>query len=1252
MDKLKEDIELIKSSGVLDSAWYLSEYPDVAALGMDPVEHYLRLGADLLRNPSSHFDTKRYLQANRELETSGINPLVHYLLAAIRTHAPRAADAQQDADLVKGFLDRFDATGLSGWAIDPLKPGQPVELSVLVDGVEFMTLKTATARDDVSAKGMRGERAGFSAKWPAGLFNPGVSIDVQVKRTGRSLSKSPRVLEGNGEAQPRRSEIRYLEAYRDGQVLPTTVIVPIFNAYEAVADCLVSLDRHMDIDSEFLLINDCSTDPRIVGLLDQYSARPRYRVHHNPENLGYTRTVNKAIAMAAGRDVILLNSDTMVTERWLENMRYCAYAQPRVATVTALSDNAGAFSAPEMGTYNPTPEGMTPDQFARLVAHAGYGRLLEVPTGNGFCFFIRRKALDEIGDFDAQKFPRGYGEENDLCMRALRHGWLNIVTDKVYVFHKRSQSFQGEKVALMEAGSKAVNTDFPEYRTLTQRFRDAEFSLVRHRIRTAVTQRQGNAALPRIMYVISTQTGGTPQTNMDLMRAMAGKYECLLLRCDSQTITFSALVGEKLEVREVHKLSRAIDPISHRSDEYDRIVLDIMYRHSVTLLHIRHISWHSMGLAEAAKSINIPVVYSAHDFYSVCPSLNLLDENLNYCGGKCTPGTGTCQIALWPADSLPQLKHNFVGRWREIFSEFIANCDEMITTAPSAKEILANAFPDAREKITVIPHGRDFEKFTGHAKWPLPDEKVKILVPGNIGLAKGAKLITEIAALDKEGRFEFHFLGSTASILSEIGIHHGTYDRDSFASKVASIAPHVGVIFSVWPETYCHTLTEMWSCSIPVFGFDVGAVGDRIHTSGAGWPLPLAANAEQVLECLKRSLANREEFEEKLLATHAWQKTEGVWNNTATMASVYRKIYQRLLNRDVELVQKRLGLVVKGQASHPATAHIRVLKPFSTMEVVSKADSRAMSASWLLAGGLDHVDGLLIQRDAVPAQLADDLLHAIKAKSIPYIYEIDDRLWDLPKDHTDHSITEADVRAMCKLAAGATIITTSTPKLAEALQEFNPRVTVIPNGLDEMLWMQPLAEEFVQRIGVQLGLATSTTKILYMGTKSHAADLELVVEAVEEIGNAYPNVEFIQIGGGRLLPGARELKVPKEFGEYPVFVQWFRAVCTFMDIALAPLRDDGFNAAKSDIKTLDYGLGGVPAVYSRVGPYAATVIDGESGLLCENDTKAWYDSIGKLIHDRNLRRAIGQKALAIAQDRSLNKRVASMWAEVVGEIFQ
>src|SRR3546814_12923259 len=88
---------------------------------------------------------------------------------------------------------------------------------------------------------------------------------------------------------------------------------------------------------------------------------------------------------------------------------------------------------------------------------------VEVPTGNGFCLYIKRDLIDAIGLFDEASFPEGYGEEHDFCMRALAAGWYNMVAPRTRVHHVRSASFRERRQALAETGAPPMQKMNPQY---------------------------------------------------------------------------------------------------------------------------------------------------------------------------------------------------------------------------------------------------------------------------------------------------------------------------------------------------------------------------------------------------------------------------------------------------------------------------------------------------------------------------------------------------------------------------------------------------------------------------------------------------------------------------------------------------------------------------------------------------------------------------------------------------------------------
>lgn len=247
------------------------------------------------------------------------------------------------------------------------------------------------------------------------------------------------------------------------------IIIPVYNAAGEFADCLDRLKRHTPPEVRVTLADDGSTDKRIGEMFRELSKSHDRRWHlvRNPRNLGYVRTANRVMA-AGGDDVILLNSDTLPTEGWYERIVTCAASDDRIATVTPFSNNAEICSFPDFCKNNPVPE--DPERVARAMREAGPPEYPELPTGVGFCLFIRREALKRLGLFDA-RFGRGYGEENDFCMRARQAGWRNVLCDDAFVVHLGGRSFS--QFGLAPKGEDAMTrlrARHPDYERLVAEF--------------------------------------------------------------------------------------------------------------------------------------------------------------------------------------------------------------------------------------------------------------------------------------------------------------------------------------------------------------------------------------------------------------------------------------------------------------------------------------------------------------------------------------------------------------------------------------------------------------------------------------------------------------------------------------------------------------------------------------------------------------------------------------------------------------
>ncbi|WP_322020974.1 MULTISPECIES: glycosyltransferase [unclassified Burkholderia] len=244
-----------------------------------------------------------------------------------------------------------------------------------------------------------------------------------------------------------------------------TVIVPVYNALNESIACIESVIANTDPQhTRLLVIDDGSPDQQVFPALSKFDGVGNVTVVRNERNIGYTKTVNRGLKLAGTDDVVLLNSDTVVTSNWLLGLRIAAYGPDSVGTVTAMSDNAGAFSFPVPGRANPKPDSMSYDEYASVVLSGSTPKdPIELPTGNGFCMYIKRELVDKIGAFDEEAFPRGYGEENDFCMRGLKAGYKNLLSPWSFVFHVRTASFKGEKAKLVAEGNAALEKLHPDY---------------------------------------------------------------------------------------------------------------------------------------------------------------------------------------------------------------------------------------------------------------------------------------------------------------------------------------------------------------------------------------------------------------------------------------------------------------------------------------------------------------------------------------------------------------------------------------------------------------------------------------------------------------------------------------------------------------------------------------------------------------------------------------------------------------------
>jgi GT2 family glycosyltransferase len=355
------------------------------------------------------------------------------------------------------------------------------------------------------------------------------------------------------------------------EVPVAAIVVPIYNAAQCVQRCIAAVLRWTQGPARLILIDDASDDPGIAPLLAQYAGLPGVTVLRNPRNLGYTRTSNLGIELAGGADVVLLNADTEVGPRWLDRLRLTAYADPAIGTVTAVSDNAGAFSVPELERYCPIPSRWTLTQAQRALLQQVGGCLPELPTGNGFCMHIKRAMLDRIGILDAAAFPSGYGEENDLCQRAERVGFRHVIAGDVFVHHERSASFgDARRAALGAQGMTVLRARYPDYEAkVGATLYSFSRRVLDYRVRRVYADRDGvYATFPPRPRVLLACAAGRRAEAMALAAALSVHFDCLVEAVDENAADHWRvwLVRRAIELVHVLDAGAAQDALRRQAD--------------------------------------------------------------------------------------------------------------------------------------------------------------------------------------------------------------------------------------------------------------------------------------------------------------------------------------------------------------------------------------------------------------------------------------------------------------------------------------------------------------------------------------------------------------------------------------------------------------------------------------------------------------------------------------------------------------
>ena len=680
------------------------------------------------------------------------------------------------------------------------------------------------------------------------------------------------------------------------------IIIPIFNAYDCLSECIDSVIENTDLENNgLIIINDKSTDERVIKLLNKYKKKyPHIRVLDNKENLGFVGTTNKGMKMSKN-DVLLLNSDTIVTSRWLEKIKECAYSQEMVATVTPLSNNATLASVPNIFEKNEIPKDLSLEEMSKIVEECSYNDYPEIPTAHGFCMYIKRSVLDQVGYFDEEAFGKGYGEENDFCFRCFDYGYRHLLCDNTYIDHKESQSFSKKKYELMKNGEKVLEKRYPKYLNALGDWNSKRpIKYIGQNIAFELGKREKKKNILFLIHDwkdVKHNLGGTTLHAYDLIKNLRHKYNFHVLAPEDDVYK---LYSYWTETESQIKLPKSINFKEYRfyNKDYAGMLDEIISDYSINVIHIHHMIGHYFDVGNIIKKHNLYSLLSLHDLYSVCPIINKMYKGGTYCGN---PSVDKCEECLEYTKGI----HNMIGVWREMWSKLFNSVDEIICPSDSARKEIKMTYKSLDS--SVIEHGVNIKK--EKSKLVLKDEEVvNIAFVGVIVKHKGSEIFEYLIKRAKLKNIKIHLFGITDVAIRDykLFINHGVYKRKDICKKLKKNNIKLVCLFSMTPESYSYTLTESIACGVPVLGVDIGAIGERVKKDNLGWLVDLDSKEADYVKKIREVLSDKEGYEEKIRSINKYKiKT------TKEMAGDYDKLYSNTKEGDNQYNEENIKSLIK-----------------------------------------------------------------------------------------------------------------------------------------------------------------------------------------------------------------------------------------------------------------------------------------------------------------------------------------------------
>lgn len=614
------------------------------------------------------------------------------------------------------------------------------------------------------------------------------------------------------------------------------IIVPVYNGYEYLQPLIESVIGNTSVSYHLYCIDDASTDTRIIRLLLEYEERypELITIIQHDDNIGFVQTVNEGLTISSN-DVVILNSDVVVPPNWLNRIMHPFLINSNVASVTPMSNSATICSFPTIGEDNEIFAHQSVKEVDKIFQRVKPQKTnyIPTPTGVGFCMAMSRKAIEEIGYFDADTFGKGYGEENDWCMRAKSKGYQHYIATTVFVYHNHGGSFPDEqKQKLLLENEKKIREKHPTYWTEAAGvFENRKYRKLRQYLQIIAAAEFADS----VKIIFAHAWGGGAEKYLQGLITEHPNDAFIVVRYVNNRFMIETYYKDyqfDFSLFYIESIWKLLEYI-----EVEEVIIN-------ELIDYPQIDKVLASIVQAKKKYKFPLHFIAHDFYSICPTINLLDNEEKWCG---VPNIEVCKKCIKTAHiHYPKRSITF---WRKNWQAFFGEIDKFIVFSNFTERIFLRAYNiDGNKIMRSQLKTRDMRKVSIKNKGT--KEVLKIGIPGVITRSKGIKIVNSM--LDyingKKYPLELVILGYVSpEFYRDDHIISGSYNPKELPKLVEKYQIDIIFIPSIWGETFSYTTRESIEMGMPVATFDLGAQADQVKKYDKGIIIP-EISADKALE--------------------------------------------------------------------------------------------------------------------------------------------------------------------------------------------------------------------------------------------------------------------------------------------------------------------------------------------------------------------------------------------------------------------